>query len=336
MKSNTRLFKLAITLAGVLGIVGATQAAQRTFVASNGVDNPTCVLTAPCRQFAAAIAAVTPGGEIIVLDSAGYGPVTITVPVTINAPAGVYAGISVFAGDGVTIGAAAGDKVVLRGLTMNNQGINTNGINITSAGEVHVENCVINGMSTGILAFPSTALKLVITDTIVRSSGTSGITLSAAAGPGSLSSAEIWRSVIADSFGDGIKVIDIVAVNIGDTLIAQNGAFGINTSSSATSLTGNVIALDRVQIAGNGTGINAVGTGPLPSSPQIGISHSTISNQKFTGIVAGDKSLVLLTGNQITGNGSGTSITGTGKIETIGTSLCRGNVCAAPTGVSPY
>jgi hypothetical protein len=58
-------------------------------------------------------------GEIVVLDSGGYGRVTIDKSVSIVAPPGIYAGISVFAGqDGVTI-FTPGITVVLRGLTIN-------------------------------------------------------------------------------------------------------------------------------------------------------------------------------------------------------------------------
>ena len=68
---------------------------QRTFVASYGVDTSACSLASPCRSFAVAISKTNPTGEVIVLDSAGYGPVTITQSVTITAPPGVYAGITV-------------------------------------------------------------------------------------------------------------------------------------------------------------------------------------------------------------------------------------------------
>ena len=71
----------------------------------------------PCRDFATALAATNPNGEIIVLDSGGYGAVTIGQSVSIIAPPGVYAGISVFGGgDGVTIAAGPADKVTFRGL----------------------------------------------------------------------------------------------------------------------------------------------------------------------------------------------------------------------------
>src|SRR5262245_34837012 len=72
----------------------ALPAAQRTFVASTGSDANPCTLTAPCRSFATAIANTSPNGEVIVKDTAGYGPVTITKSVSIVSPPGVYGGIA--------------------------------------------------------------------------------------------------------------------------------------------------------------------------------------------------------------------------------------------------
>src|SRR5262245_2610773 len=113
-------------LATVLTIVpiSAFAAAQRTFVASYGLTtNPAfhCSLTKPCRAFAEAISVTGSKGEVVVLDSAGYGPVAITKSVSIIAPPGIYAGISVISGDGVTVN-APGAVVVLRGLFINGQG----------------------------------------------------------------------------------------------------------------------------------------------------------------------------------------------------------------------
>jgi hypothetical protein len=69
---------------------------QRTFVASNGLDTNHCSSTAPCRSFGQAILQTNAGGEIVALDSAGYGRVTVTQSVSITAPPGINAGISVF------------------------------------------------------------------------------------------------------------------------------------------------------------------------------------------------------------------------------------------------
>ncbi len=110
-------------------IVAPTQAAsQRTFVSTQGVDNSTCSLVAPCRSFAAAITATNAGGEVIVLDSGGYGAVTITSAVSIISPPGVYAGIT-SSGDAITID-APGLNVVVRNLSITTSG---RGVFITPA-----------------------------------------------------------------------------------------------------------------------------------------------------------------------------------------------------------
>jgi hypothetical protein len=63
------------------------EAAQRTFVsAGNGSDANACTRQAPCRNFGTAMAQTDSGGEVIVLDSGGYGVVTINQSVSIVAP----------------------------------------------------------------------------------------------------------------------------------------------------------------------------------------------------------------------------------------------------------
>ena len=86
----------------------------------------------------------------MVLDSAGYGPVTITQSVSTVAPAGIYAGISVFSGDGITVN-GSNIVVTLRGLIINGQG-GDNGIVFTSGKRLIVDRCTISNMaSDGIL-----------------------------------------------------------------------------------------------------------------------------------------------------------------------------------------
>ena len=84
-----------VLFASAIMNAGAATTAQRTFVSTGGNDANSCSLAAPCRGFAAAVTAVAHGGEVIVLDSGGYGPVVINKPVEITAPPGVYAGVSV-------------------------------------------------------------------------------------------------------------------------------------------------------------------------------------------------------------------------------------------------
>ena len=137
------------------------EAVQRTHVsAAFGSDSNTatnCTATAPCRFFAAAMTVTDVNGEVIVLDSGGYGAVTITKSLALIAPTGVYAGISVFPGSaGVNI-ITPGVNVVLRGLTINSQG-GSYGIYMGVAGSLSIINCDVANFSAnfgdaGIVAF---------------------------------------------------------------------------------------------------------------------------------------------------------------------------------------
>jgi hypothetical protein len=173
-KSCLRVFAALSLLAASSFAAGAT--AQRTFVASTGVDNPNCQITTPCRSFAAAITATSSGGEIIVQDSAGYGIVTITKSVSIIAPPGVYAGIRVFAGfDGVTVNAPFA-TVVLRGLSINGQG-GANGILFQQGRRLRIENCVISNMGAQGIYHQADNAEMIVLDTISRYNGDGGIAL---------------------------------------------------------------------------------------------------------------------------------------------------------------
>src|SRR5437667_6512142 len=92
----------------ILLLFGATNlpAAQRTFVsAATGSDANTCTRSLPCRSFAAALQFTDPDGEVIVVDSGGYGPVTITQAVSLISPEGVHAGITAASGNAITLNA---------------------------------------------------------------------------------------------------------------------------------------------------------------------------------------------------------------------------------------
>jgi Right handed beta helix region len=223
-------------------------ASQRTFVSTTGVNNPSCFITAPCRDFAAAIAATTPSGEVVVLDSGGYGPVTIGQAVSIIAPPGVYAGISVFAGTGITVAAAPTDKVTLRGLTINGQGGNT-GVVITSAGEVHVEQCIVSNLAAdGIQVNGGTSVH--IRNSLIRSNGGNGLAIAAGA----------------------------PEVHAVDSEFSRNGVHGILLRAGT---------LDAARIVADNNGSNGVRAQPVAAvNVVVTLSDSTLSGNQMTGAVA--------------------------------------------------
>ena len=163
----------AIALAALVASLPLSAAIQRTFVASTGSDANPCTLVQPCRSFTAAIAQTSAGGDIVVLDSAGYGGVTIGQSVNIIAPPGVYAGVTVFGGHGITV-SGSGITVTLKGLTLN--GTALNGINFIDGAELSVEDCTISGFAEGIRGFAPGA-RLVIRNTTIRKPNLYGVRL---------------------------------------------------------------------------------------------------------------------------------------------------------------
>ena len=240
---------LAMTFAFALPLLAPTDApatVQRTFVASTGNDANPCSISQPCRGFARAINQTSPAGEVIVLDSAGYGPVTIAKSVSLIAPAGLYAGITVFSGDGITVNITNG-VVVLRGLTISGQG-GANGINLLAASRLRIENCVISNMGVDGVTFSATGSELVLIDTIVRDNGGSGI-------GGDSNTFVVLDHVRSEHNGtNGLYMAAFVGgeanVSISDSVFALNGSNGIWVAAADTSRM--FAQIERSVVANNG------------------------------------------------------------------------------------
>jgi hypothetical protein len=233
----------------------SAHAAQRTFVSTSGNDSNPCSLAAPCRAFAAAILQTDPGGEIVVLESGGYGAVTVNKNVTILSPGGVYAGISVFAGDGVLVSAPA-TNVVLRGLSINGQGGNV-GVRV-QAGEVHIENCVISNIGGvgggGILVDGGTTVR--ISGTVVRGS---------------------TQALNVNPTGGAVTVL------VRDSEFSNSGQLGIRVSPSGAGNDATVV-LERTSVTkSTGYGIYSGPTGGATTT--IVVTQSALSEHTIAGVV---------------------------------------------------
>lgn len=121
---------------------------NRSAVSSTGMDSNPCTVTSPCRSFGTAISATNPGGEVIALDSAGYGPFSITNAITVSGAPGVHAAITAPIGSGISI-TASGSSVTIRNLVLIGTGA-TFGVVQFAAGHVYLSNCLIRGFSTNI------------------------------------------------------------------------------------------------------------------------------------------------------------------------------------------
>jgi hypothetical protein len=225
----------------LLCIALPVDSAQRTFVSGQGNDGNACSLTAPCRSFATAIDHTDINGEIVVLDSAGYGPVAIDKSVAIIAPPGIYGGITAMAGNGIDID-GAGFAITLRGLTINGQG-GGQGISIVRSARVYIDRCVVsNFTSDGIrIGFPATFGGVIrVTDSTVRGNGGDGINLV----NGRMT---VEDSHIVDNVGVGLNASN-GSVSVQRSSLSGNGDTGFRTTSPVTI----VATVNESVIAGNG------------------------------------------------------------------------------------
>jgi len=267
----------------VLAVLAAPAiAAQRTFVGSDGADTNPCTRQLPCRGFAAAILLTDPSGEIIVLDSAGYGTVTISKAVSIIAPSGVYAGISVFAAqDGVTVTAGATDKVSLRGLSINGQGGN-NGIVVTAAQQVHIERCEIaNLLADGIKVGGGGAV--YVANSTVRANGAHGILVTGTAG-------EVFvdDTRVAHNVSQGI-LAEAGRLSVNRSVMEHNGSSGLLVNP-ATAATVTAVVRGSVAVGNAGTGIVAI-TDAAGEVAYLAADDSGAMRNGFSGFAANSNSL---------------------------------------------
>jgi len=273
--------------AGLLLAPVAHATAQRTFVHSAPVGDDAntafnCSLSKPCRSFSAALGLTLAGGEIVVLDSAGYGPVTITQAVTIVAPAGVYAGITVPAsGTGVKVQAGATDTVTLRGLTITTASSQTLGIVFTSGKSLLIDRAVISGFGKGVAQFG--AGNLTVRDSAI-SEGVTGIYVATYLGTGGLAEFTVDRCTIHHMSGQGISAEDVATGYVRDTRFAQIhdsgiggsyygvaiGVYAVAVSGAATAVT-----LDGVLMSTNDKGVYVDSFGGRTATVRVGRSVVT-------------------------------------------------------------
>jgi hypothetical protein len=306
MKSIRSMFGSLFLL--LLCASGAT--AQRTFVASTGNDSNPCTRTAPCRTFQVAVNAAPAGGEVVALDSAGYGTFSINKSLTVEAADGVYAGVAVTApGVGVVV-TGSSSAVVLKGLTIyGNGGTQQGGIGVpTNNGLIlHVENCVLNGLSSYGIQFLASTLE--VKDTIFR----------------------------GDFFGILLNLegsVPATSVTMDHVRLEGN-----NIGLQATS--GVVISIRDSVAAANSVGLQAFGNAPV-GTLEMNIENCLIANNTTAGIESQASSMpaatatVRVSNSTITNNGTGLSQSGPALLLSRGNNTVQGNTTATSGTIGSY
>lgn len=278
----------ALALAAQIGLAFDASAQQVFVSAQRGRDANHCTLAFPCRTFARALSAVPAGGEIVVLDSGGYGAMTINKSVRVNAPPGVYAGVSNPAG-GIVVTIGPTDVVALEGLTITSLPPNTGtGIEFSSGGSLILDRCLIDGWFDGIdVDSPGT---LVLEGTTVRDCFRSGLTSRVSTGSAAISiqhcAFESTSQGVALDIGDG------TIVNMSESHLTENRA-GLQTSPAAGKTA--EVNVSACQVSDNFEGILTVGSGGVAT---VRVANSIITDNGF-GLTQADPSIVESQGNNL-------------------------------------
>ena len=295
-----------VMLAGATALAAAgSWALPRAWVSVAGIDAGPCSRATPCRTFTYAISQVDAGGEVNALDAGEFGEIVITRSVTVNVAPGITAAIVASDGPAVTVAAGAADRVVLRGLTITSNPTRS-GIVVSSAGQVYIENCVLdgpgepwdNGYPAGIRlpVSPQASTTAYIIDTVVRkySYGVTG------------SNAELDRVRLQGNL-EGISIAGGGRVVVARSVLSGNRNDGAVVVSGPAGVTTVLVIRDSL-LSNNFDG--AFGWSPESAGKvDLILSNNTIADNRVAGIrvfqgYASEVSL-MLSNNTITGNSVG-------------------------------
>ena len=275
--------------------------ANRVFVsARSGNDSNACDnVNTPCQTFAGATLQLSPDGALIVLDSGGYGPVTITKGMTIQAAAGVTAFIHPPSfGDAITVNTSG--TVTLRGLVLNGEG--NYGIAVSNVGTLNVENCFISRFVYGIRMLSGGRLNVKGTD--IKASG-GGVFITNSAG--------VVRASVDHCRLDG---------NFGFGYAAESESPGSSTTTATSSTANNNDGSGWVMGAGTGLDVLNLEFCTGSENGQQGLasfsfnnlsvgrySNCVFANNSEYGVLREDPGTLESRGNNtITGNGLGPTL----------------------------
>ena len=178
---TTKFIAAAVMMLGFT--VTAQAGADITYVSTTGKDKNVkvdCSASAACRTLAAALSVTNSGGEIVVLNSGGYGSASITQPARITVLGGVDASITqTTAGDNALTINTTGN-VTITGLNLRGGGTGSDGILVNQVGFLRLYSMAIQNFANNGVHFTSASSNLAIYDSNLEGCGHDGLLLQAA------------------------------------------------------------------------------------------------------------------------------------------------------------
>jgi hypothetical protein len=236
------LFTLFLgALVCLLPTAPALAQASNTFVsAATGSDSNDCsTIATPCLHFQAAVNATAVGGVVAALDPGDYGPITISHAITIEGQNWSYITPPLYE-TAITINAAAGDTIKIRGVSLDGADAAIVGINFSSGSRLEIIDCVVSDFTNnGIIVYSATAMSLLISKTIVRDTSVS-ISLNANASGATISGVidEVTVGNSGDVFAGAFYAplqLSIANSHIDDTASSSTAVDIFGSAANATS-----------------------------------------------------------------------------------------------------
>ena len=261
----TVLAALSLALAAA---ATASAAPNRIFVSGHGVDQIGCSApTTPCRSLQFAHDHLAPGGEIDILDPAGYGAIEITKAISIVNDGVGTAGVQATSGIAINININATATVYLRGLNID--GVNATGgtgVQFNTGARLTMVDCVVRHfLNYGVALAPTgneTFFNLI--SSIVDDNTGGGVLVRPPSG-GFTTHVVLDRMSIDNNGADGVHVdhggaFADLEVNLSNDNISNNTGTGLKMAQTTAS-NAVTISVVRSDFYGNAYGINATGHG---------------------------------------------------------------------------
>ncbi len=253
--------------------------ASRTWVSGVGDDANPCSRTAPCKTFAGAISKTAAGGEIDALDPGGFGALTITKAITLDGGGGQVASVLVSGTNGIVVQAGPSDVVILRNLRINGIGTGINGIQFLSGRDLNVENCYVFGFTQNglnIALNQATAATVHVYNSVFKNNNGVGIRATNTQLPAVKVGID-HTEIAVDNIG--VEASARASISINNGMISAGATAGIQADSPSAD---SIIAIDRSEVIGNGSGAAAIGGAIITADTTYAFNSGTALN-KTTG-----------------------------------------------------
>jgi hypothetical protein len=295
------LLTVALCFFGVQAI-----AQNRTFVSGGGDDANPCSVVLPCRTFAGALAKTADKGEILALDTAGYGlagqgTLNINKSVTIDGN-GTRASMNVLGTDGILISDAGANQiaVTLRNFSMNGLGSGVDAIRFSSGKRLTLENMTIDAF-TGKGLYQTTLginTYLTLTNVLIQNISAAGIEVSPGGGSVVVNAKDVR---VFESQTTSAMYLNATSANNIRAIIVDS-QFSNCTFGSGITIGGTVTAgLDHVIATGNKWGVlNSSGNPTTRLKNSMFIGNSIFGAQSVAGVMLAYQSNVIDTWSGVT------------------------------------